>query len=450
MEGFINSVDDTRTVLKGWLRPMTGNTSPISLRVGDSYVGRIELGPPGDRLRELKGDAVSEFSLTVDSPLPVGALSDGAIGVRYQARHDGAEVCSSESLRSRELASLTDWARNLPASKKERLRLGLGDTPRPINVRPESGNVRPSYIEFPVGLAAADNSVQLGREGYLFPVGGSNAIVDRFRTKVGTTGFLAQAHEAEKWTNLIRSRIAEADAIGASFRQVILPDKITAMSHYSPVEVAVPTPVYSILHDTFGGKEVYVDTLSVFQEWSESESPWLKADAHFSAKGALRVVRELLKSLSLPLPKFLDQSLAVEVSREGDLGARFFGVPVFDLRLEPDATLVDMGGGPVVTILRGPIDGRNRVSRWMGAHQLSLNECAPIDAKVMVFGTSSSNLGVLPNELSWWLSRIFREYHIVWLPEIEFDLAEKHKVDIVVGQTVERFLSRVPMDRSSS
>ena len=446
MEGFINEINPERTVLTGWLRPAPDNSSAIVLRIGDQNAGMTTLSPPSEALRDLKGDSVVNFSLTLGQPLQPGALADGSVGIRYEQDHPGTEVLPTERLRSHEVSALKRWAAGLDSRLKNELLSAIGSVSTPIGALPAQDHFKSSYIEFPVGLQAADGSVQLGREGYLFPVGGSNSILRRFLAADGTLEHATQMREVGAWRELLDARRNSSRSIGAHFRQIILPDKITALPHLAPVELKTPTPAYSALHSQLSDCEDYVDTLSLFHSWSESHSPWLRADAHFSARAAQRVAAELISSLSLETPDLLRAPVDRLVAREGDLGKRFFGVPVLDHRAEPAPDQLPPGKPPSTELVRNPIEGRNKVSRWMGAHQVSRSSTAPIDASLMVFGTSSTNLGTVPNQLSWWLSRIFREYHVVWLPEIEFDRAEEFGVDIVVGQTVERFLSRIPVD----
>ena len=87
MEGFINEINPERTVLTGWLRPAPDNSSAIVLRIGDHNAGMTTLSPPSEALRDLKGDSVVNFSLTLGQPLQPGALADGSVGIRYEQDH---------------------------------------------------------------------------------------------------------------------------------------------------------------------------------------------------------------------------------------------------------------------------------------------------------------------------------------------------------------------------
>jgi hypothetical protein len=63
---------------------------------------------------------------------------------------------------------------------------------------------------------------------------------------------------------------------------------------------------------------------------------------------------------------------------------------------------------------------------------------------VLVFGNSF--FSDVPSQafVSWWFARFFRQYHFVWSPDFDLELIRSVQPDIVLGQTVERFLTRVP------
>jgi hypothetical protein len=48
--------------------------------------------------------------------------------------------------------------------------------------------------------------------------------------------------------------------------------------------------------------------------------------------------------------------------------------------------------------------------------------------------------------MSFWFARWFEKYHFIWSPAIDWAYVEAQGADIVIGQTIERFLDQVPMD----
>jgi len=81
----------------------------------------------------------------------------------------------------------------------------------------------------------------------------------------------------------------------------------------------------------------------------------------------------------------------------------------------------------------------------IGTCQSSFNERAPIDKKIVVFGNSFFEK--IPSwGLSPYFAAIFREFHFFWSPEVNMDYCINVKPDIVIAQTCERFMCKLPKD----
>jgi len=79
-----------------------------------------------------------------------------------------------------------------------------------------------------------------------------------------------------------------------------------------------------------------------------------------------------------------------------------------------------------------------------GTVRVYRNLKAPFDKKIICFVNSFFWQFFNSYGLSWWLSRLFREYHFVWSPEIDFDYIERNTPEIVLGLAIERFMHKVP------
>jgi hypothetical protein len=79
--------------------------------------------------------------------------------------------------------------------------------------------------------------------------------------------------------------------------------------------------------------------------------------------------------------------------------------------------------------------GRQRVWR---------NKTAPIKKIVVCFGGSSFERGENSGNLSWWFARLFSEFHFIWSSDFDADYIEATSPDIVICQSIERFLTEVP------
>jgi hypothetical protein len=72
------------------------------------------------------------------------------------------------------------------------------------------------------------------------------------------------------------------------------------------------------------------------------------------------------------------------------------------------------------------------------------NTNAPVPLRVVAFGNSFFERGASGANLSWWAARWFREFHFIWSPFVDYDYIDRVAPDVVVCQTIERFLPMVP------
>lgn len=179
-----------------------------------------------------------------------------------------------------------------------------------------------------------------------------------------------------------------------------------------------------------------------FENWENPIPPWPKNDSHNSAAGSLAIVRALLAALSVCDASLLaDVPLTSRSFSDGDLAQRFFGIPLWDEYYDPDPEFFRESEKTIAnTVAYNPKKGH------LGTHMVWENNNAPIKKSVVVFGNSffgqSANS---PAKLGWWFARLFTEYHLVWKPEIDYDYLEKSKPDVVIAQSIERFLGRLPI-----
>lgn len=69
---------------------------------------------------------------------------------------------------------------------------------------------------------------------------------------------------------------------------------------------------------------------------------------------------------------------------------------------------------------------------------------APIQKKVVVFGNSFFAGHLIQSSINYWMSIWFSEYHFLSSAAMSADYIGAEKPDIVICQTIERFLDVVP------
>ncbi len=80
----------------------------------------------------------------------------------------------------------------------------------------------------------------------------------------------------------------------------------------------------------------------------------------------------------------------------------------------------------------------------LGITRKFINQNAPINKRVLCFGNSFFERGGTSRCLTWFFARLFREFIFIWSPAMEKRVILRERPDIVLCQTIERFLYRIP------
>ena len=294
-------------------------------------------------------------------------------------------------------------------------------------------------ILVPVGMKSGDGSALLGRNGFVFLIGGRNSFMDSYSAEHNAPAVIELA---ARWYQLFKARQARLEAAGARYLQLIIPEKLSVLPDMYPNEIGVPTRLLMEVEDRISGdrdlSSIYVSGAAFFSRHIERLNVYLKVDSHLTPFGTWLLYSEIMQRLGYDpgtQPKF-NQNKATF----GDMSERFFSLNFLDCRAEADPETLDPFHD-VATKTYEKISPTGHV----GTAESWSNPDAPISASLLVFGNSFTGpAGKAQNSLSFWLSRMFTQYHFVWSSEITDGLIEKLRPDIVIGQTIERFLSEIP------
>ncbi|WP_238258693.1 hypothetical protein, partial [Methylobacterium gnaphalii] len=292
----------------------------------------------------------------------------------------------------------------------------------------------------PVGTWSGDRTAILGQDGHIFLAGGSNRLLEEHQREEGDPRPRAFA---DQWLNLMRRRCSRVEASGARYVQLIIPDKLTVLPEHFPRSIRTPGTMLRLIEAGLQGdtriEENYVSVRHALGAAPNRAATVLKTDSHLSAYGCWITFRAVLEHLSLPIgqpPEFNTIRMG-----SGDLAMRFFGIPIVDTRLHADLPVLDAE----FRSHGARIFHEHPSGRHVGSAESWFNPRAPIAATVLVIGNSYCGLeNGQQGQLSWWFARWFRTYHFVWQSHLPLSLVEKLKPDIVVCQTVERFLIESP------
>jgi hypothetical protein len=292
-----------------------------------------------------------------------------------------------------------------------------------------------SSVYLPVGLKSPDELAILGHDGHLFLVGGSNRLIDLY-----AEDHPSAVEGASQWIELFDHRFESLSRRGMKYVQTVIPEKLTVLSHLAPVDVTLPTPRMALIEEALASREYYRESLSVLSGWS-GQAAYRKNDLHLSAVGA----RECFLSMTTHLDsRFEELARFVQLSESkfsgGDLADRFFGVPI--LAKEARAT---RGSVEFLEEALELVEIFDPPSGHQGKRRVWTNASAPSSLRVLVFGNSFFGDGLYPDRLAWWFARFFTDFRFEWSPSLDYDVIDSYKPDVVIGQTIERFLPKVPL-----
>lgn len=300
--------------------------------------------------------------------------------------------------------------------------------------RAVQGEVSP--LQLPVGLLSADKSAQLGWGGHLFLIGGTNNLLDLYQDQGDNKADVSAA-----WVDLFEERSRQLGVRGITYLQTVIPEKLTALRYSAPVVVDGATRLLAGVEDAMRNKQFYQSIFNLFEKWDDVRPPYRKNDTHFSTEGARAYFSTLAAQIDPAATGILGQiKLTVSTFSGGDLSDRFFGIPVLAENLWPNPSSVR----ELEEVLQ-LVDVYNPSKGHQGKRRVWTNNKAPSGLRVLVFGNSFFEDGRNASTLSWWFARGFKEFRFEWSPSFDYDVIDSYKPDVVIGQTIERFLPKVPL-----
>ena len=446
------------TQVRGWAKRLDDSTEPVRLRFVRNGVTFAEAVPDQVR-RDIteRSDGRSGFACELPG---TDDLLDLLLG-RAVLIVESAGVGSSEATvwdygRAVGLAQVLQFMlRDTPSAAHDVLATvvaGIDDALplRPILDRllqsqiakpgssippPDTAAPVPSSVPVPVGTPSGDQTAVVGQDGWLFLVGGSNDLLSRYgRTSADIAD---QKRTAAGWIDLHRRRVDAYAGSSRRFIQMMVPEKTSSLAGKLPFRIEAPTYCLGKIERTLAEDPHYLSVASLIPTIG-AERFYRRTDTHPSAEGNFAMIRGIAERLEM-LEVVDDLEVRFEDRRieVGDLAERFFGVPILETLPHPGSALLD-ALQPAVKSSFGSETRRTK------SGTLWRTPGAPIDLRLAVFGNSVFEHGETPLNLAWWCARLFREFYFFWLPETLPDSVREIGADVVIAQTVERFLFAEP------
>ena len=279
--------------------------------------------------------------------------------------------------------------------------------------------------------------VHVGRDGWLFLVGGRNRPLATYRRTFARWWILV------RWAQLIRARGRACRALGCQYLHLSVPEKLSIYPEMTcGLEIDPDLSLALGLWRRLGGENCL--NLAPALTAGKSDHPtYYRTDSHWTSEGCWIGLRAVCAALGTTPRWSLEDCAVQDIEVVGDLGDKFDpprGEPQHRRMVTRHAVRVFANG------LLSHHEALGQASLLhRGAHVVFRNESPGADPRrVVMFGDSFSHF--IPHLLTGMLAETFRELHFVWSASIDWGYVTRVKPDILITEIAERFMARTPRD----
>ncbi len=283
----------------------------------------------------------------------------------------------------------------------------------------------------PPGTRSDDGIAIVGREGWLFLCGGTNANLGQY---VGATEM--EPRWLDEWQQVIRHREAECAKLGVAAALLVVPDKLAVYEEHYPESLnrVGPRPIERLLAADL---PIAYPLAELRATAATGEEVYLRTDTHLTFRGNELLASSVLAALGVEeAPDLADIALR-SYPIAGDLGVKF-EPQIVSIVSEPGS----LHHAHIVEDNREEIEA---VDGHIGTRRVFHNAQAPDRRVAVIFGDSFGFSAPYYQGISWFLAQVFREVHFVWIPfGWDADYVRRVGAEAVLIQGAERFVARVP------
>ena len=281
--------------------------------------------------------------------------------------------------------------------------------------------------------------VHVGRDGWLFLIGGTNGVLGQYRRS------LAGWWRLRRWARLIEARAARAQRLGIRYVHTLVPEKLSIYDDRTDGLAYDPTrsPARRLAR-RLAGLPGFVDLVAPMRA-ARDGGPDLfrRTDSHWTYDGCLLGYRALLRACQALPPPDIGERPRFPTEGVWDLADKLPDPPretVTNWAVERDA--VRAYASPLVAAYEAA--GRAG-DLHVGAHVIYRNASPHADPRTLVlFGDSYAHYA--PILLTGLLAESFSEMHFIWSSSIDWTYVERVRPDVLMFEMAERFLARLPDD----
>lgn len=351
----------------------------------------------------------------------------------------------------------------IESSLFEKFKYSTGDKKRAINEKNISRLKEYLYPDYKAFCSATgltcnvkapptpqqDPDVMEGSNGWLFLVGGSNNLLKYYTGQMTLDKSMIQS-----WHRLLQNRYRKLSERRIDFVHVVVPNKLTLYPEFTTIDLPCfsghPMKAFMSGIEDFDGTQYLsnvIDPISFLKKQKEHYQLFYKTDSHWTALGCFCVYQLICAKLDAKQ----NQSLLSRDYSEGnctfDLGgklapqrkekARFYNFIKDAVRVYENE----------IVAYKEKNNLENDGGLHVGSNVIYTNSKAENQKVVVLFGDSFSEYR--PHLLTGMLAETFSEVHFVWSSSIDYKYVDTVNPDIVITQTVERFMPSVPSDNFS-
>lgn len=287
--------------------------------------------------------------------------------------------------------------------------------------------------------------VHIGRDGWLFLVGGTNDVIGQY-----TSGGLSNSH-LEYWRELHEQRQARCTNLGAIYINMVVPEKIAIYDDKLfdlkiDVGASPSAQIAQVLSDS-PAHGCHIDLLTLFRRERDKTQLYLRTDSHWSFAGCHLAYKAICRKAGVtPHPPLADHGSRRKEIFSGDLGVKLHPphAETAERWLYPRASEM-VYANPLVRHFEaaGAIHSSGSAS-----HTVYRTRDPAADPRTLaVFGDSYTSHVYTEDvgRLIGFLAETFREVHFVWANTIDYGYVTRVRPDIVLTEIAERFMIELPL-----
>ncbi len=290
------------------------------------------------------------------------------------------------------------------------------------------------------GSDASNADVHVGRDGWLFLVGGTNRVLAQYRA-----GWAAW-WTTWRWARRIRKRERRAARLRIRYLHLVVPEKLTIYDDRLGGLALDPalSPASRLGARLAREGAAWIDLVGPFRAGREVTDLYKRTDTHWTWAGCRLAAETVARACGTHPGTRLAGRPFVTVERVGDLGGKLVPPHAETMRDTFIARDASRSHANALVVRHEAAGTAERLH--VGAHVVYRNAAPGADPRrLLLFGDSCAHFA--PIGLTIALAEIFREVHFVWSASLDWSFVARVAPDILLAEMAERFLARVPDDR---